>query len=93
MSDWVQIHTDRLRSKLQEVVDGVPAGQKQQQQPTTTERGGLRVPWSWACRSAISLATNCRVLCWRKVPFWIGVYSRSVLNKLEGRRFKLGGWA
>ncbi len=49
MSDWVQVHTDRLRSKLQEVVDGVTAEQQGQTQQTN-ERGGLRVPWGWACR-------------------------------------------
>ena len=48
MSDWVQIHTDRLRSKLQEVVDGANNAVQQ----ATAQQRGLRVPWGWACRLA-----------------------------------------
>ncbi|CAN0031945.1 unnamed protein product [Ectocarpus fasciculatus] len=43
--DWVQEHCDRLRSKLQGVVDsGASSG---------TGELGLRVPWSWTCRTLI----------------------------------------
>ncbi|CBJ48415.1 hypothetical protein Esi_0002_0212 [Ectocarpus siliculosus] len=43
--DWVQEHCDRLRSKLQGVVDsGASSGAGEL---------GLRVPWSWTCRTLI----------------------------------------
>ena len=62
MSDWVQIHTDRLRLKLQEVVDGANNAVQQ----ATAQQRGLRVPWGWACRLATtllySLATKDAVL-------------------------------
>ncbi|CAM9796290.1 unnamed protein product, partial [Scytosiphon promiscuus] len=43
--DWVQEHCDRLRSKLQHVIDG--GGHSR------AAGRGLRVPWSWVCRSII----------------------------------------
>ena len=37
--DWVQLHCDRLRLKLQDVVDG-----------GVNSNGAPRIPWSWVCR-------------------------------------------
>lgn len=42
--DWVQENCDRLRSKLQNAVDGASFSQE------VGVRKGLRVPWSWVCR-------------------------------------------
>ncbi|CAM9247462.1 unnamed protein product [Laminaria digitata] len=46
--DWVQEHCDRLRSELQDILDGCTASA-----PGSGVRKGLRVPWSWVCRSII----------------------------------------
>lgn len=43
--DWVQEHCDRLRSELQDVLDGCTTSA-----PGSGVRKGLRVPWAWVCR-------------------------------------------
>eukprot|EP00752_Nemacystus_decipiens_P006458 g5816.t1 len=45
--DWVQLHCDRLRSKLQDVVDG-----------GVNANSSPRIPWSWVCRSIIETVTR-----------------------------------